>query len=84
MYINAVQKWCFENHVDHNIKKTSSGKHFPSYNTNHIKNDASIYSYIVACVFVVAVMFLPSRCLAARVGYTYRHRLMGEINEVCR
>jgi hypothetical protein len=59
--------------------------YFPWYDTGHIKNDASNNSSIVACVFVTAVKFLPSRCLAkigrflpsrclATIGgYTYRH-----------
>jgi hypothetical protein len=35
-----------------------------------IENDESNNSSIVACVFVAAVTFLPSRCLST---YTYRH-----------
>jgi hypothetical protein len=31
-------------------------------------------SFIVACVFVTAVRLLPSRCLATRGGYTYKHK----------
>jgi hypothetical protein len=38
--------------------------YFPWYDTGHIENDASNDSSIVACVFVAAVTFLPSRCLA--------------------
>jgi hypothetical protein len=38
--------------------------YFPLYEMGHIKNDASNNSSIVACVFVTAVTFLPSRCLA--------------------
>jgi hypothetical protein len=34
---------------------------------------ASKNIYIVACVFVAAVTFLQSRCLARRMGYTNRH-----------
>jgi hypothetical protein len=37
---------------------------FPSYDTGHIENDASNNSSGVACVFVTAVTFLPSHCLA--------------------
>jgi hypothetical protein len=37
--------------------------YFPWYNTGHIENDASKNSSIV-CVFVTAVTFVPSRCLA--------------------
>jgi hypothetical protein len=59
--------------------------YFPRYNTGHIENDASNNSSIVACVFVTAVTFLPSRCLAPTGGFlpsrclatlggcTYRH-----------
>jgi hypothetical protein len=39
--------------------------------TGHIKNDAPINSSIVACVFVTAVKFLPSRCLAM-IGRVFR------------
>jgi hypothetical protein len=46
---------------------------FPCYNTGRIENDASNNSSIVACVFVTAVTFLPSRCLATIRRYTYRH-----------
>jgi hypothetical protein len=34
-------------------------------------------------VSIVVVKFLPSCCLAMTRGYTYRHRQMGEIHEVC-
>jgi hypothetical protein len=46
--------------------------YIPRYETGHIENDASNNSYIVACLFVTAVTFLPSRCLATIGGYTYR------------
>jgi hypothetical protein len=55
----------------------SSGKNwsptFVWYDTGHIENNESNNSYIVACVFVTAVKFLPSRCLATIRGHTYRH-----------
>jgi hypothetical protein len=38
--------------------------YFPWNVTGHIENDASNNSSIVACVFVTAVTFLQSRCLA--------------------
>jgi hypothetical protein len=38
--------------------------YFPWYDTGHVKNDVSNSSSIVACVFVTAVTFLPSHCLA--------------------
>jgi hypothetical protein len=44
--------------------------YFPRYDTGHIKNDAPNNLFIVACVFVTAVTFLPSRCLAT-IGDTY-------------
>jgi hypothetical protein len=47
--------------------------YFPRYN-GHIENHASNNSSIVACVFVTAVTFLPSRCLATIGGYTDMHR----------
>jgi hypothetical protein len=37
--------------------------YFPWYYTDHIENDASNSSSIVACVLFVALKFLPSRCL---------------------
>jgi hypothetical protein len=52
---------------------------------DRIENDASKNSYIIPCVFVVAVTFLSSRCLATKGkclpsyclgmarGYTYTH-----------
>jgi hypothetical protein len=43
--------------------------YFPWYDTGHIENDASNNSSIVACVFVTAVTFPPSRCLAKTRGY---------------
>jgi hypothetical protein len=36
------------------------------------------------CVFVSAVAFVPSRCLATVQGYTFRHRLLVGIYEVRR
>jgi hypothetical protein len=44
--------------------------YFPWYDTGHIEN-ASNNSSIFACVFVTAVTFLPSRCLAT-IGNFYR------------
>jgi hypothetical protein len=37
--------------------------YFLWYDTDGIENDASNNSSIVACVFVAAVTFIPSRCL---------------------
>jgi hypothetical protein len=54
------------------------------YDTDHIENNASNNSSIVACVFVAAETFLTSRCLATRGEYTQTHRLMGKIYEVRR
>jgi hypothetical protein len=48
--------------------------YFPWYDTGHIDNDESNNSFIVACVFVTAVTFLPCRCLATIGGYTDTHR----------
>jgi hypothetical protein len=42
--------------------------YFSWYDTGHIENDASNNSSIVACVFITAVTFLPSRCLATIRG----------------
>jgi hypothetical protein len=37
--------------------------YFPSYGTDRTEDDVSSNSYIVTCVFVAMVTFLPSRCL---------------------
>jgi hypothetical protein len=42
--------------------------YFPWYDTDHIENDASNNSFIVACVFLTAVTFLTSSCLAMIQG----------------
>jgi hypothetical protein len=38
--------------------------YFRWYDTGHIENEVSNNSFIVACVFVTAVTFLASRCIA--------------------
>jgi hypothetical protein len=43
--------------------------YFPWQDTESIENDFSNNSSIVACVFVAAVTFLPSRCLATTRGF---------------
>jgi hypothetical protein len=43
--------------------------YFPWYDTDHIEIDTSNNSSILACVFVTAVTFLPSRCLATIRGF---------------
>jgi hypothetical protein len=59
--------------------------HFPWHDTDRIEDDVSNSSSIVACVFVAAVTFLPSRCLATIRGiHIYTHILMGGIYEVRR
>jgi hypothetical protein len=42
--------------------------HFPLYDTGHIENTVSNNFSAVACVFVTAETFLPSRCLATMGG----------------
>jgi hypothetical protein len=42
--------------------------YFPWYNTDLIENDVSNNS-VVACVFVTAESFLPSRCLTTMGGF---------------
>jgi hypothetical protein len=49
--------------------------YFPWYDTDHIENDTSNNSSSVACVFVTAVTFLPSRCLAMIGGFLPRRSL---------
>jgi hypothetical protein len=46
--------------------------YFPWYDTGHTENEASNNSSIVVCVFVTAVTFLPSRCLATIRGLLSR------------
>jgi hypothetical protein len=59
--------------------------YYPWYYTDCIENDASNNSPIVACVFVAAVMFLLSRCLATIGGiHIQTHKLMRGIYEVSR
>jgi hypothetical protein len=41
---------------------------FPWYDTGHIENDASNNYSVIACVFLTAVTFLPSHCLATIGG----------------
>jgi hypothetical protein len=41
----------------------------PWCDTDHIENDASNNSSVVACVFVTAATFPPSRCLATIEGF---------------
>jgi hypothetical protein len=43
--------------------------YFPWYDTGHIEKDASTNSSIAACVFVTAVTFQPSRCIAMIKGF---------------
>jgi hypothetical protein len=68
-------KWSygmFRKMQNHKKKKTfweDLIAHFPWYDTDHIKNDASKNSSIVAYVFVTAETFLPSRCLATIKGF---------------
>jgi hypothetical protein len=38
------------------------------YDTDHIENDECNNTYIAACVFVEALTFLSSRCVAIKVG----------------
>jgi hypothetical protein len=57
--------------------------YFRWYDMGRTENNASNNSFIVSCVFLATVTILPSRCLAAIRGYTYRHRKMEEYHEVC-
>jgi hypothetical protein len=43
--------------------------YFPWYDTDRIENDVSNNYFIVSCVFVSAVTFLRSRCLATIGGF---------------
>jgi hypothetical protein len=54
--------------------------YFPWYDTGHIENNASNNSSIVACVFVTAVTFLPSRCLAT-IGGVLQSRCLARIGD---
>jgi hypothetical protein len=57
--------------------------YFPWYDTGHIENDASKNSSIVACVFITAVTFLPSRCLAT-IGAFLPSRCLATIKGIYR
>jgi hypothetical protein len=52
--------------------------YFPSYDTGHIENYASNNYSILASVFVTAVMFLPSRCVA-KIGEFLPSRCLAAI-----
>jgi hypothetical protein len=43
--------------------------YIPWYETDRIENDVSNNSSIVACLFVTAATFLPSRCLVTIGGF---------------
>jgi hypothetical protein len=53
---------------------------FPWYDTGHIENDAS-KSSIVACVFVNAETFVPSRCLPT-IGGVFTELLPSNDREI--
>jgi hypothetical protein len=53
--------------------------YFPWYDTGHTENDASNNSSIIACVFVTAVTFLLSRCLATIGGFFLPSRCLATI-----
>jgi hypothetical protein len=55
-------------------KINSSYGTFLSYGTDRIENDTSNISFIVAYLFLAAVMFLPRRCLLTIRGYNFVHR----------
>jgi hypothetical protein len=68
--------------TDHSNKKFCEEliAYFRWYDTGHIENDASNNSSIVGCVFVTAVTFLPSRCVAT-VGRFLPSRFLATIRE---
>jgi hypothetical protein len=43
--------------------------YFPSYDTDHIENDASNNSSILACAFITAVTFVLNRCVVTIGGF---------------
>jgi hypothetical protein len=47
--------------------------YFPLNDTERIENEASNKSSVAECVFVAAVMFLPSRCSVTVGEFTYGH-----------
>jgi hypothetical protein len=73
-------------HWHENLKShIQKNDYFPWYDKDQIENDASNNYSTVACVFVAAVKFLPSRCQATIGIYTiYRQRLMWGIYEIRR
>jgi hypothetical protein len=57
--------------------------YFPRYDTSHIENHAPNNSSIVACVFVTAITFVSSRCLATIRGFL-PSRCLATIGEIHR
>jgi hypothetical protein len=57
--------------------------HFPWYDTG-LHRKRRVQQLYFSCIFIAAVAFLPSRCLAAIGEWTYILKLMGGIYEVCR
>jgi hypothetical protein len=55
------------------VRKKAKFRRNISLPSSGTKNDVSNSFYVVACVLMPAVTFLPSRCLATIEGYTYRH-----------
>jgi hypothetical protein len=78
----------FQSHLSlHNLRNRNKNfweeliAYFPWCDADYIENDASNNSSIVECVFVTAVTFLPSRCLATiwtirRHTHRQQHDLM--------
>jgi hypothetical protein len=80
-YPNASQKcYCFSQRAQALVINKKFWEeliaYFPWYDTGYIENDASKYSSTVACVFVSAVTFPQSSCLAM-IGFFFTEPLPG-------
>jgi hypothetical protein len=63
-----------ENEENYNKLWEELKAYFPLIEHGPRKNDAIKNYFIVPCVFVAAVTFIPIRCLVTIIqGYTYRH-----------
>jgi hypothetical protein len=83
-------------HIEHNLLHTTETAEssntrnsekkviacFLSYDMDRIQNDTSKNTSTIACVFVAAGTFSPSRCLATVRGYAYRNRMKEGVYEV--
>jgi hypothetical protein len=76
----------YKNHPYHESNKKYWEEliaYFPWYATGHIENDALNNFSILACVFVTAVTFLPSRCIGRFLRSRYLTTIRGFLPSRC-